>query len=814
MKNTPAANLVDQLTLDEKMLLLGGTPHNLPDRQHDVFGIDRIGLPGLRFADGPVGVHWWTKASTCYPALICLAASFDEETALLYGQAIGTDCRSFGVHVLLAPGVNLYRSPLCGRNFEYMGEDPELAGKLAAAYIRGVQEKGVSTTIKHFAANNQEYDRHGISSDIDDRTLREVYLRPFELAVKEGKTGCVMTSYNLVNGQHASEHRELVQCILRDEWGFEGVVMSDWVSVYSTAQTLNAGLDLEMPWADGLKPEKIKPLLETGVVSIETINERIRNRLKLMERFGWLDPEHKQKDESIPARNPETGAAALEVARRGIVLLKNQNDFLPKKPEQVKKIAVLGYHANEPVTCGGGSAYNPAHETITLAEAVRQVYGPAAEIVASPCVNPWRGTEAFENSVFFSEDGQPGLTARYFNNRDFGGKPSATRIEKGINYVMGRDKLDPAVTPHSFSIIWSGEIDADEETSYDFYMYAESGLISAELNGEVLFESLGNSRRISRTLPAGRHTLKVCFRQTNKAHVHARFGYEKTANAYTDYEKTIASIRDCDLVVVGTGFVKDVESEGRDRFFELDERLNQLVLDAAAANPNTVAALYAGGACDVSPWIDKVKGLLMLWYPGQNGTVAAAEILAGKTNPSGKLPFTWEMRLEDRGSFPWYQDEDGDRRVTYGDGVFTGYRHFDQHSIQPRYPFGYGLGYTTFTYENLKLTKAGNELIAEFELTNTGTVTGSETALVFVSDTEASVKRPLKELKTARRVTLPPGERAGVKLSLPARAFAFWDIQAGDWRIEPGEFTISAGPDTLHLPLQQTVEVHHSGGCF
>jgi beta-glucosidase len=814
MKNTPTPDLIDQLTLDEKLRMLGGTPHNLPDRQHDLFGAERVGLPGLRFADGPVGVHWWTKASTCYPALICLAATFDEETALLYGRSVGTDCRAFGVHVLLAPGVNIYRSPLCGRNFEYMGEDPELSGKLGAAYIRGVQEQGVSATIKHFTANNQEYDRHGISSDIDERTLREVYLRPFELAVKEGKTGCVMTSYNLVNGTHASEHKELITDILRDEWGFEGIVMSDWTSVYSTAQTINAGLDLEMPRADFLTPEKIKPLLETGVVSMETVNQRIRNRLKLMERFGWLNPDHKQQNENLPARNPETEEAALEVARRGIVLLKNDEDFLPRRPGRVKKIAVLGHHANTAVLCGGGSAYTPPHESITLADAIRRLYGDSAEVVCYPCVHPWRGSETFENSVFFCEDGTPGLTACYYNNHDFGGSPVSVRNEKGVNYVMNRDPLDPLVNKDFFSTAWSGQIEAAEETSYDFYMYAESGLISAELDGELLFDAMINSRRISRTLTAGRHSLKVCFSQTNKAHVHARFGYEKTANAYDRMNEALKAACAADLVVVGTGYVSDIESEGRDRFFELDERLNQLVLDAATANPNTVVALYAGGACDVSPWIDRVKSLLCLWYPGQNGTLAAAEILAGQITPSGKLPFTWEMRLEDRGSFPFYQDENGDRRVTYGDGIFTGYRHFDQHGIRPRYPFGYGLSYTSFAYENLKLTKNGSELSVEFDLTNTGTVAGSETALVFVSDTEASVKRPPKEFKAARRVTLAPGERTTVKLSLPARAFAFWDIQNGDWRVEPGEFIVSVGSDTLCQSLRQSVDVHLSASCF
>ncbi len=804
-------NLIEQLTLDEKLLLLGGTPHDLPDRDADLFGVERIGLPRLRFADGPVGVHWWAKASTCYPALICLAASFDEATALLYGQAVGTDCRAAGVHVLLAPGVNLYRSPLCGRNFEYMGEDPELAGKLSAAYIRGVQEKGVSATVKHFAANNQEYNRYHIGSDVDERTLREVYLRPFELAVKEGKTGCVMTSYNPINGVHASENKALITDILREDWKFEGVVMSDWVSTYSTAQTLNAGLDLEMPWANWLKPEKIKPLLASGVVSEETINQRIRNRLKLMERFGWLDPEHNQKDESLPARNHETEAAALEVARRGIVLLKNDKDFLPRKPEQTKKIAILGHHAGEPILCGGGSAYTSPHESITLVEAIRNTYGEHSEIEYYPCVHSWHANETHTASAFLTESGEPGLQARYYDNKQFAGEPVYETVDQHINLNPETRYLNPALCTAAFSAIWTGQIEITDAAAYDFYMYAVDGRMSATLNGEPLFDSLHDTYRKTRELSAGRYELTVSFRQTHGPCTHALFGYEQTAHAFMGREAALEAIRDCDLVVIGTGYVKEVEGESHDRPFEMDERLNQLIVDAAKINPNIAVALYAGGACDISPWIDRVKGVLNLWYPGQNGTVAAAEILAGITNPSGKLPFTWEERPEDRGSFNCYHDDDGDQRVAYTDGVFCGYRHFDRCAIAPRYPFGHGLSYTTFVYENLRLTadtiEAGEEAVLKFDLVNTGSNAGSETALVFVGDKEASVERPPKELKAIQRICLEPGERKTVQTTLPARAFAFWNIQQKDWCIETGEFVISIGPDAQTQPLQATLNV-------
>ncbi len=801
---SPVETVLASLTLEEKLKLLGGHPSHENPRPGDVYGVERAGVAPLRFADGPVGVHWWTPASTCYPALICLAASFDEETSFQFGRAIGTDCRAHGVHVLLAPGVNLYRSPLCGRNFEYLGEDPELAGALATAYVRGVQEQGVAATVKHFAANNQEFDRHTVSSDLDERTLHEVYLRPFERAVREGGAACIMTGYNRINQVHASEHVHLIREVLRGQWGFDGVVMSDWTSVYSTAQSLEAGLDLEMPWARHLTAERIRPLLETGVLTGAMVDEPVRRRLRLMERFGWLDPEHVQQDGRIPARNPETEAVALDVARNGIVLLKNDRNLLPVRPEEISRITVLGPQGLEAVLCGGGSAFCPPHEAVTLEQALRKVYGDRVRIDGYKAVDLWREEAARQAPVFRTPEGEPGLRAAYYDNNGCRGEPAVLRVDARPDFDWIEARPDPALRADFFSVRWTGTFET-EEAAYDFFISASDGSIAVRVDGRALElpDTHSTCVRLCEALAAGRHDLEVEYRQVRRGWATCHVGFERSDAAYLEYETALQSARESDLVVVAAGFVRATEGEGSDRSFQLDPRADRLILDAAAANHATAVVLYAGGAVDVSAWIDSVRAVLCLWYPGQNGTVAAAEILAGSVCPSGKLPFTWEQRLEDRGSFSCYHPVAGEKRVAYADGIFTGYRWFDAQGVRPRYPFGHGLSYTEFAVEDPVLSAGtlgpGETVSLWVEVTNTGGCSGSAVAMLFVSPPQGALVRPVKEFKASRRVLLERGGRARLHFSLPHERFGVWDSGTHRWQVPRGVYSLRIGWDAESL---------------
>lgn len=816
---TPPSPAVDErvnaiiatLTTEEKIRLLGG---NQGDGM--TLAVPEKGVPNFRMADGPVGIHWWTKQSTAYPACIALAASWDVSLAERFGQALGRDCRARGVHILLAPGVNLYRAAECGRNFEYLGEDPWLAGKLVSGVIRGIQDMAVAATVKHFACNYQEYDRHGISTDADERTLREVYLRAFEMAIKEGGSACLMTAYNLVNGQHCSEHEWLLKTVLKGEWGFTGLVMSDWDSCYNAVMQVNNGLDLEMPWAKHMNAKNLLPALEKGLVSMAAIDDKVRRLLRLAVCFGWLD--HEQKDESIPQRDPITEATALEVARRGIVLLRNQTQadgtpVLPFNASKIKRLAVIGCHADNPTICGGGSAYTPPHRVVKLLDAIKERVSSDTVVTYHTGVDLYRARTAFASSEFTQPNGEPGLLAEYFNNRELAGAPALTRVEErcNINWYDGKP-VGEGVDRWNFSARWSGFITPKTTEDHCFFGKAHDAFFRVYLDGEILLDSgkipEGRVYTAVRRLEAGRaYPVKIEFR-LDRGYNAMRFGWEPVKAAFVDFEEAIQSVRDADAVVLTAGYTTDEESEGYDRPFGLSPVQEELIRRVGEANPNTVVVLTAGGAVSVENWLNSVGALLHAWYPGQEGHLAAAETIFGQNNPSARLPFTWEKNSEDRGSAPWYLDTDGDKRVFLGDGIFHGYRHFDKEGIEPRFPFGFGLSYTEFALSDLRLSTRemapGSELKVSVRVKNTGERAGTAVVQLYVSDTSASLPRPPKDLRAFATVHLDAGEEKDVVLSLKQDALAFYNPDVKSWQVEEGEFALMVGFNANELPLRSS----------
>jgi len=811
--NVRVEALLSQLTLDEKITLLGG------HKEGQTQAVERLGVPHFRMADGPVGIHWWCEKSTAYPASITLASSWDRGLSHRLGKALGRDCRARGVHILLAPGVNIYRSPLCGRNFEYLGEDPVLAGELVASEIRGIQDQGVAATVKHYALNNQEFDRHDVSSDADERTIREIYLPAFEKAVKEGGVAAIMTAYNLVNGSHCSQHDWLIKTVLREEWGFQGVVMSDWSSVYSTAGAINAGIDLEMPTAKFLTAGHIKTALRNGLITEETITTHVRHILALGMAFGWFD--HPQKDDAIPWDDPASAATALDISRAGMVLLKNENQFLPLCVGKIKNVVVLGHHAGRSITCGGGSAYTPPYHTINLLEGLKSA-APQVEFSYFPAVDLDAPEKAFKETEFRSPDGKPGLLGEYFNNNTTSGTPIRTRQDERINFnwAFANESfktISPDINPQNFSVRWHGTFTPQKDGDHVFYMLAHEGFMRLLLNGEPVADSTGwgmhFSGTVTRKLAAGQpckielYYYKRIGRDWNEIYL----GVSHEDATRLDYSAAMTAARSADAVIVSAGFTARSEVEGRDREFSIGDLQERLILDAAQANPHTVAAIYAGGNIDMNRWIDRVKGLLYLWYPGQDGARAAAEILFGKVNPSGKLPATFEKNLEDRSSFTSYLDEDRDRRISYDDGIFCGYRHHDRQGHPPRFPFGFGLSYTTFSYQNPKLAKQvlkyNETLTVSVDITNTGKCEGTEIVQFYVRDEKASIPRPLKELKGFDKVTLSPGETKTVTVHLPPRAFQFWHPDRNQWFAEPGIFEILIAASATDIRLTEKIEL-------
>ena len=806
--------LLSQLTLDERIILLAG--HHT---EGQTLSIDRLGIPHFRMADGPVGVHWWCQQSTAYPASITLASTWDRKMAYRLGKALGRDCRARGVHILLAPGVNIYRSALCGRNFEYLGEDPLLAAELVTQEIQGIQDQGVAATVKHYALNNQEFDRNDVSSDADERTIREVYLPAFEAAIRQGGAGCLMTGYNQVNGTHCSQHEWLINEVLRKDWGFDGVVMSDWVSVYHTAGAILGGLDLEMPTAKFFTAEKLHRALDQGLITEEAINTHIRHLLTLGATFGWLD--HPQQDESIPWDDPASCATALDISRAGIVLLKNEASILPLHAGRVKNVVLVGHHGGQPVICGGGSAYTPPYRTTTLLEGLKSV-APEVEFAYFPMVNLEACQKAFTESEFISPDGLPGLQGSYYNNLDASGTPLVVTHDHQINFdwVKGNQAfraISKDLDPHHFSVRWTGSFVPETDGEYTFFMQSVDGCLRFLLDGELMADSTGLGLHFDaacpRTLEASRayHIEVIFLKELNRDWNQVYFGALNSDEAKVDYTAALEAVRSADTVIISAGYTAQTEGEAHDRAFGIGRIQEQLILDVAKANPQTVVALYAGGNVDMNRWIDEVKGLLYLWYPGQDGAAAAAEILFGKINPSGKLPATFENNLQDRSSFDCYADSNKTKRVFYEDGIFTGYRHHDRKGHAPRFPFGFGLSYTNFEYNNLRLSKsllkAGEVLEAFVDITNAGNRAGAEIVQIYVRDEKASVLRPMKELKGFEKIDLHPGETKTVTVNLPPRAFQFWHPDRKEWLAEPGGFEILAAASATDIRLSQKIEM-------
>jgi len=661
-------NLIAQMTLEEKAGLLSGQDfwHTKP--------VERLGIPRTMVSDGPhglrkqdeegdhLGINDSIKA-VCFPAASATAASFDPDLLEKMGEALGDACQHEKLSVLLGPAVNIKRSPLCGRNFEYFSEDPYLTGVMATALIKGIQSKNVGTSIKHFALNNQEHRRMSSSSDCDERTIREIYFPAFEMAVKEAQPWTVMCSYNRINGTYASENPWLLTEVLRNEWGFEGYVMSDWGAVSNRVAGVAAGLDLEMPASGGVNDRKIVEAVKAGKLDEKAVDLCCERILNVIYRF-----EENAKPET-PWDKEAQHQMAADVAAECMVLLKNEGEILPLSRED--EIAFIGEFAEKPRFQGGGSSH----------------------------INCFKTTGAVEAA-----------------------KAQGLKVTYAQGYSVKTD-------------------DAPAE------MIAEA----------------------------------------------------------------VAAAKKAKVAVVFAGLPDAYESEGYDRtHMRMPESQNRLIEAVAEANPNTVVVLHNGSPVEM-PWIGKVKAVLEAYLGGQAVGMAQVKVLFGDVNPSGHLPESFPIKLEDNPSYLFYGGEP--RGTEYREGIFVGYRYYDKKKMSVLFPFGYGLSYTTFEYSNLKLStdsmKDTDELTVTVTVKNTGKRAGKAVAQLYVGDAEGYVNavRPVRELKGFRKVALEPGESKEVSFTLCKRAFATWRAEIHDWWVETGDFTIEIGDSVANLPLKATVKV-------
>jgi beta-glucosidase len=792
-------SILEKMTVEEKIEMLGGV--------NDFYTrpIPRLGVPALKMSDGPMGVHDY-GLTTAYPAGIALAASWDVDLAHRFGAAMGEDARARGVHFILAPGMNIYRAPMNGRNFEYFGEDAFLASRMAVNEIKGMQEQRVIATAKHFAGNNSEFARMTLSSDIDERTLREIYLPAFEASVKEAKVGAVMDAYNLVNGVYMTANDHLNNEILKKEWGFDGIVVSDWGATHDGIAAANGGLDLEMPSPLFMNRETLLPALKDGRISIETIDDKVRRILRKAIEFGFFD--RQQTDTGIPFYSQEGRQVALEEARGGMVLLKNAGNLLPLDETQLKTIAVIGPDAYPAVISGGGSAETKPFNAVSYLEGISNRLGTRVRVlydVDVPVLDP-----VFENSEFVTAPGgENGLKGEYFDNEDLKGSPVLVRTDRHVHFDWGEGSFAPGQPVDHFAIRWTGYFIPKKSGDYQFFTSADDGVRLYIDDERAIDDWLPHSQTLdtcSKHLEGGKaYKIRLEYFDSVSTAI-VGFGVTRADSYVGNKTKELAA--KADAVIVCVGFDDKTEGEGFDRRFQLPGGQDELVRQISAVNKNTIVVITAGGNVDMTQWIDKVPAVLDAWYPGQEGGTALAQILFGDYSPSGKLPVSFESRWEDNPVFHSYYPAKGESRVQYSEGVFVGYRHYDRSETKPLFPFGFGLSYTTFAYSNLSVAPASGSLdqsvIVSFEVKNTGRREGAEVAELYVGDAHASIPRPVKELKGFAKANLKPGQSKRVSINLDRRAFSFYDVGKKDWNAEPGAFDILIGGSSDKIQLRGT----------
>lgn len=802
---------VEQMTLAEKVALLAGASawYTVP--------IERLGIPAIKVTDGPNGARGEGAigsspvTSACFPVGIALAATWNPGLITRVGEALGEEVKYKSAHILLAPTVNIHRSPLGGRNFECFSEDPYLTTRMAVAYITGVQSQNVGATIKHFVCNDSEFERMSISSDVGERALREIYLPPFKAAVQEADVWAVMSSYNRVNGTYASDNNRLLNDILKEEWGFKGIVMSDWGGTYSTVPAANGGLDLEMPGPTKWRGDKLIEAVEAGDVTIETIDDHVRRMLTTIIRSGAVESPGFAPERAVD--KPEHRIVARAAATEAIVLLKNEDGILPLDKNALSSVAIIGPNAKAARIMGGGSSQVAPHYAISPYEGVLGKLGGNVRIdYERGCSNDKMLNLVDKEALHPAADSDaPGLQAQYFDNNAFRGDPVRTAtITATQQSWYGENPLKS----DDFSAIYTGTFTPPVSGTYGF-SFVSNGPTRMTFDGNVLFDHWDDQPATSALFGPDSSRAMVELELNAKQAYPVRIELASDENAWPygfrwgwlkpgddpSIERAAQIAAGADVALVFAGLNGDWESEGHDRLdMELAGDQVALIEAVAAANPNTVVVLNTGSPIRM-PWLGRVKAVLEAWFGGQETGNAIADVLFGDANPSGRLPETFPVRMEDNPAFLNYPGENG--HVLYGEGLFVGYRYYEKKKIEPLFPFGFGLSYTTFAYRNLRLSSdtiaPDDTLTVSIDVTNTGSRAGHEVVQLYVRDVESSLVRPPKELKAFAKIDLDPGETKTVILSLDRDSLAYYDDRLAQWIAEAGTFEVLVGSSSVDI---------------
>ncbi|MEL6980953.1 MAG: glycoside hydrolase family 3 C-terminal domain-containing protein [Actinomycetota bacterium] len=789
--------VLPQLTMEEKARLTAGSGlFTMP-------GVERFGIRDWMTTDGPNGARGTSfmgsgdAKATCIPSGSALGATWDPDLVEELGVLLGAETRTKAARVLLAPTVNLHRSPLAGRNFECFSEDPLLTGKLAAAFIRGVQSQGVITTVKHFVGNECETDRWTSDSIIDERAMRELYLVPFELAVTEGGTLGIMTAYNRLNGAYCTEQPWLLTELLRNEWGFEGLITTDWASGADTVRSAEAGLTIEMPAGDRIYGSALADAVTNGQVDEARLDELAGRLLSTFEAVGAWDDEP-SPEQSID--DPANRALARRAASQAMVLYRNEpvgfgGSLLPLDDSSVESIAVIGPNAARAQIMGGGSAnLRPFHRTSPLA-ALQDRLGDEVTITHEPGVDIDARPPLLSGPALVDPEGLQGFGIEVFDNPTWSGEPVGTTNRDTGRILFGTEPL-PGLSVTDFSVRASTTWTPTESGQYGFRLTQISSsrlLIDGELVVDGITERpprdssfFGFGSRlpiVTRDLEAGRSyhlELEFTDRQVPIAGADLRV---RTPFPDDGIERAVAAAAAADVAVVVVGTTDDWETEGEDRtFLALPGDQDALVSAVAAVNPRTVVVVNTGSPVTM-PWVQEVPAIFQSWLGGQEMADALVDVLTGAADPGGRLPTTFPLRIEHTPSFGNFPGDNG--RVPYAEGLFVGYRWYDSRQLPVCWPFGHGLSYTTFEIgqpvPSASSLPVGETVTVAVPVTNTGDRPGRHVVQCYVRPNGSRIVRPDQELKAFASVALEPGESTTVTLTLDERAFAYWDPGQPEW---------------------------------
>lgn len=801
--------LIDQMTLEEKVrMCFGGERTGVV-----VFpGVARLGIPDVSGSDGPRGVT--IPDVTEFPSGLGFASTWNPDLAYEAGRVIGEEARSYGVRVVFGPAFNINRDPLGARFFEYMSEDPLLSGKMAAPQVRGMQEEGVAACMKHFATNGRDYNRDWYMSWADERTLREIYLRGFEIVAKEANPWAVMTAANGLNGELCSDNAWLLNQVLKNEWGFQGMVLTDFCHSRSSVKAALAGLDVDMPWGSYEQVPFGKPLadaVEEGKVPMEVLDGMVYRILWVRKQLGLLPG---LSSEKVCERNtPAHQAVSRQVAAESVTLLKNAKGLLPLKAEKMRSIVVCGPNSNQRFTSlglGGSSGAQPPFEITPLQGLQDKFAGTSTRITYLPLSADYGPIEGWDD-----------LQVSFSSSR--GDATPVVRPAQVLEFSWFNASPVPEIPQEQLLVTIDGHLTAPETGTYSFRLSSDdaSRLWIQDMGAPGAYnheKGVPQSSEVQQFLEKGKqyHIRVQYYRSPEGVKGATQMNYWARENASVKLEwlrpsstgsasaavlENKSIIRKADLVLYVGGLDHNLDCEGRDRStMEFPSFQTAQIEQIAKLNKNTVVALIHGSPVTL-PWLDQVPAVLDLFYPGMYGGGVLVDALFGDINPSGRLTFSWPKRLEDSPSHALGK-EDRDN-VYLGEKLEVGYRYFDTRNVEPLFPFGYGLSYTDFTYVNMEVE--GREV--RVKVRNTGKCAGKEVVQLYVAPHDAPVFRPVHELKAFRKIDLAPGEEKTVTFNLDDSAFAYWDDFSKSWRVAPGTYSLEAGSSSRDIRLVKQIEL-------